>query len=124
MSTLVIDASNQLEHAGGFVGTGGFYVRPMTLRAGMSHAGHKHHIDHVGNLVSGHARVHWEDPRTGEAGVIDARVPCKLHIVAGRTHRIEAVTDVQWECWFAQAEADRIYGAGNDVPYYFEVTHG
>jgi hypothetical protein len=124
MNTLVIDESNQLEHSGGFVGTGGFYVRPMHLIAGTEHPGHAHYIPHVWNLLRGHARVHWCKRKTCQWGLIDARVPCKIHIPAEQEHCIEAVTDVDCECWFAQAEADRIYGVGNDVPYYFEVTHG
>lgn len=102
-----IDAENAQDHQGGFVGTGGFYIRPFFHKKGDDYQGHAHHIDHVGNLVSGQVRVHWQE---GDAsGVIEMMVPAKIHMPAGRHHRLEIIEDAQWECWFAKAEADRIY---------------
>lgn len=122
MPDLIIDESNEALHQGGFVGTGGFYIRPFSLKAGASWPTHAHYIPHAGNLVSGQARVHWEDP-SGETGVIEMRVPCKIHMPAERTHRIEAITDVRWECWFSQSEADGIYGDATQVDWTLEKPH-
>lgn len=123
--TLTIDESNQLIYSGGFVGTGGFYIRPFAIKAGTRKHGHEHWIDHVGNLVSGHARVHWRDPKTGDSGVIDMQVPAKIEIKAERWHEIEAVTDCVWECWFSKAEADRVYGDATQADWIMEKpAHG
>lgn len=115
-----IDSTNADEHQGGFVGIGGFYVRPMEFKQGQRHDGHEHYIDHVGNLVRGSVNVHWKDMATGEAGVIEMRVPSKIHMPAGRWHRLEFLEDTLWECWFAQAEADRIYGTDAQVKWHLE----
>lgn len=115
-----IDQTNADQHQGGFIGTGGFYIRPMTFKAGDLHHGHDHYIDHVGNLVSGQVRVHWKD-KNGDSGVIEMLVPSKIHMPAGRFHRLEFLTDGIWECWFAQAEADRLYGPDAKVKWHLEV---
>lgn len=104
----VIDATNAVENQGGFVGLGGFYVRQFMHKKGSNYIGHAHHIDHVGNLLSGQVRVHWRDP-DGAKGVIDMLVPSKIHMPKDRWHQIECMTDeASWECWFAQAEDDRL----------------
>ena len=90
---------------------GGFYVRRMWHRKSERRdEGHKHFIDHVGNLVCGKVRVHWSVPETGECGVIEMLQPGKINVLAGRHHRVEVIEDAFWECWFSKAEADRIYG--------------
>lgn len=114
-----IDQSNAEDHQGGFVGMGGFYIRPFQHRAGEVYLGHSHYIDHVGNLVSGAVRVHWKDP-DGSEGVIEMLVPSKIHMPAGRHHRIEPLVDSVWECWFSKAEADRIYCEDSQVNWTLE----
>lgn len=105
---LVIDASNADLYQGGFLGDGGFYVRPMILKKGTKHKGHSHEIDHVGNLVSGSARVRWRREDGSAEGVTDVLVPAKMTIRADTWHEIEALEDSVWECWFARAEADSL----------------
>jgi hypothetical protein len=80
-----------------------------------------HYIDHVGNLLSGQVRVHWKDP-DGTTGVIEMLRPCKINMPAGRHHRLEILEDTKWECWFAKAEADRIYGDESTVRWTLEKT--
>lgn len=105
---LTINEQNADLHQGGFIGIGGFYVRPFEHKKGADYQGHAHHIDHVGNLLDGQVRVHWRDP-DGTAGVIEMLVPSKIHMPKDRWHRIECLTDTaRWECWFAKAEADRM----------------
>lgn len=116
---LTIDESNADVHRGGFVGTGGFYIRPFHHAKGAQYQGHSHYIDHVGNLVSGKVRVHWSEG--DESGVIDMLVPCKIHMPAGRHHRLEIIEDAVWECWFAQAEADKIYGDDTKIDWNLEA---
>lgn len=116
---LTIDQSNAEDHRGGFVGAGGFYIRPFSHKKGVDYVGHSHFIDHVGNLLSGQVRVHWKDP-DGTAGVTEMLVPCKIHMPAERHHRLEILEDAEWECWFAQAEADRVYGADSKVKWNLE----
>lgn len=104
---LTIDDSNAHEHQGGWIGIGGFYVRAFEHKVGEPYQGHEHYIDHVGNLLSGKARVYWRD-RDGTEGVIEMLVPSKIHMPKDRWHRIEAIEDTRWECWFSKAEADRL----------------
>lgn len=121
MDTKTIDAMNADLHQGGFIGMGGFYVRPFTHKKGEVYQGHAHYIDHVGNLVSGAVRVHWRDP-DGTEGIVEMLVPSKIHMPAGRHHRIEPLEDSRWECWFAKAEADRIYGDDAQVRWTLEAN--
>lgn len=120
MERLTINEANAEDHRGGFVGTGGFYIRPFEHKAGTEYVGHSHYIDHVGNLVSGKVRVHWSEGE--QSGVIDMLVPSKIHMPAGRFHRIEVIEDALWECWFAKAEADRIYGDAATVDWTLEAA--
>lgn len=106
MTKHTIDKSNADLHQGGFVGDGGFYVRPMTLSKGSVHKGHSHYIDHVGNLVSGAVRVHWRREDGSAEGVTDVLVPAKILVRADTWHQIEALENSVWECWFSRAEAD------------------
>jgi hypothetical protein len=116
-----IDETNADLHQGGFVGEGGFYVRRWTGHRGQVCKGHAHWIDHVGNLVSGQVRIRWRNPDTGEEGIVEMLVPSKICVRAERWHQIEALTDgVIWECWFAAAEADRVYGSRDAVPWHLE----
>lgn len=117
---LVIDATNVADHRGGWMGDGGFYVRPMRKRAGEIHPGHDHYIPHLGCLISGKAIVRWKDP-DGSNGVIEMReAPCKIHMPANRHHEIEFLEDSEWECMFAKAEADRIYGESVNFDWTME----
>lgn len=99
---------------------GGFYVRRFEHQPQAPHRGHVHNIDHVGNLVSGHVVVHWVEGK--EYGTIDMQAPCKIHMPKGRHHTIEAVVPSIWECWFSEAEADRVYGTGATKNNYMLET--
>lgn len=115
-----IDESNADLHQGGFVG--GFYIRPMRLiNAGECHDGHEHYIDHPMNLIRGSVRIEWRKQATGESGVLDVLVPCKVLIRADTWHKITALEDdTFWECWFSEGEAEKVYGDKNAVPWHME----
>lgn len=122
---LVVDASNVDLFRGGFLGFGGFYVRPFSLRAGERKPGHEHYISHLGLLLSGQARVHWRSPDGSKRGVVEFRVPwAAMHVRADCWHEIEAITDVEWACVFAKTEADRIYGDAAKVQWILEKDRG
>jgi hypothetical protein len=42
-------------------------------------------------------------------------VPSKIHMPAERWHELEFISDCVWECWFAKAEADRLYGHDPEI---------
>jgi cupin superfamily acireductone dioxygenase involved in methionine salvage len=85
---------------------GGFYIRITAFTRGDVHQGHYHHIDHVGVLVSGQVVLHWHD-EDGTRGTIEMTAPAKVHMPARRRHQITFLTDGVWECWFAEAEAEK-----------------
>lgn len=116
----VIDSSNADLHQGGFIGDGGFYVRQATLPKGSISIGHSHWIDHIGLLVSGAVRIKWKREDGSAEGMIDILVPAKVAIRADTWHEVEALEDSEWECWFAAAEADRVYGSRDAVPWHVE----
>lgn len=122
---LVVDESNADLFRGGFLGLGGFYVRPFRLRAGQRKPGHEHHINHLGLLLSGQARVHWRAPDGSKSGMVEFRHPwAAMHIRADYWHEIEAITDVEWACVFSKAEADRTYGDAATIDWTMEKEHG
>jgi quercetin dioxygenase-like cupin family protein len=130
MRQLIIDRSNADLYRGGFASDGtyltpdsAFMVRPIDLAAGQRHKGHAHYIDHVGNLVSGQARVHWRREDGSDEGVIEMLVPAKVLIRADTWHEIEAVTDCVWECWFAAASAAQL-DPESRARWYLEKPHG
>ena len=124
-SLLIVDGSNIDLFRGGFLGAGGFYVRPFALKAGQRKPGHEHHINHLGLLLSGQARIHWRTPDGSESGTVEIRTPwAAMHIRADYWHEIEAVTNVEWACVFAKAEADRVYGDAAQVDWTMEREHG
>lgn len=132
--SITIDASNAHHWSGGFgdsawapeqrgmfVADGAFYIRQMLWPKGENHDGHSHWIDHVGNLVSGAAIVRWRDEADASlCGEYHMLVPSKIPVLANRWHHIEFLEDSVWECWFAKAEADRIYGDAALVPWHLE----
>lgn len=121
----VIDAANADLARGGFLGRGGFYVRPFRLIAGQRKPGHEHYINHLGLHLSGVARIHWRTPDGKQSGVVESRHPwATFHIRADHWHEIEAVTDVEWCCVFAKAEADRVYGDAAQIDWTLEKEHG
>lgn len=122
MPLVVIDASNAEQHAGGFLGNGGFYTREIVTLKGYPHRGHSHWIDHVHNHLRGCKRVVWHhETNLEDAGEYLLLVPCKIEIRANYWHTFEAVDgDAVGECWFSKAEADRVYGVGADVPWHLE----
>lgn len=124
-SLLIVDETNADLFRGGFLGLGGFYVRPFFLKAGERKPGHEHHINHLGLLLSGQARVHWRSPDGKEAGTVEFRQAwAAMNIRADYWHEIEAVTDVEWACIFAKSEADRIYGDAATVDWTLEKANG
>lgn len=117
MMQLTIDASNAADHQGGFLGDGGFYVRPIEMRAGAVHKGHSHYIDHIGELVRGKVRIRWRREDGSAEGVVDVLVPALLTIRKDTWHSIEALEPSYWRCWFARAEADTDEARGS---FYLE----
>jgi quercetin dioxygenase-like cupin family protein len=79
---------------------GGVYAREQTLRRGQEVEKHVHDYDHLSYLVHGTALVEVG----GEWQVLHS--PCMLEIKAGKTHRIEALTDITWLCIHSEAIAD------------------
>lgn len=123
--SLVVDESNADLFRGGFLGFGGFYIRPFRLQAGERKQGHAHYINHLGMLLSGRARVHWRKPDGSESGIVELRSSwAALHIRADYWHEIEALTDIEWACIFSKAEADRIYGDAARVDWIMERDSG
>jgi len=124
-SLLVVDEANIDLFRGGFLGRGGYYVRPFSLKAGQRKPGHAHYINHLGLLLSGQVRIHWRKPDGSEAGTVEIRTPwAAMHIRADYWHEIEAITDVEWACIFSKAEADRVYGDAAQVDWIMEREHG
>ena len=126
VSRLVIDHDNAEQYQGGFARDdtplapeGAFFIRPIALKTGEQHAGHSHHIDHVGNLVSGQARIKWRREGGSGEGEIVLLVPSKILIRADTWHEITALTDAQWECWFSRDAADKLSDFER-TNYYFE----
>lgn len=120
---LIVDDTNIDLFRGGFLGLGGFYVRPFKLKAGERKKGHEHYINHLGFLLSGQARIHWKSP-DGKFGTVEIRVPwAAMHIRADYWHEIEAITDVEWACVFSKTEADKVYGEAASVDWIME-KHG
>jgi hypothetical protein len=118
-SIQTIDANNLHIHIGGFVNFGGFYIRPMgPYEKGAVNQGHEHQIDHCMHLVKGSVSVSWRAPN-GETGIVEVLEPrAKLSIRKDYWHEITALEDkTEWECWFAKAEADRVYGDANAVDW-------
>lgn len=131
MKRFVIDAENQSQFAGGFARDetphapdAAFFIRPFTLKAGESHKGHSHFIDHVGNLLSGQAEIRWRREDGSDEGVIEMRVPAKILIRADTWHEIVAITDVSWECWFARADAEKLSDEQGRHQWALEKPHG
>lgn len=126
----IIDTNNADQYQGGFCRDGTphapelFLVRPINLPAGKSHAGHAHYIDHVGNLLEGQARIEWRREDGSDEGVIDMLVPSKVLIRADTWHRITALTDMRWECWFARSEAEKLTEAEGRNQWYLEKNNG
>lgn len=105
MTPAQIDEKNADIHQSGFIGT--FFIRPMPVcNSGEHYQGHEHYIDHLMNLVRGSVRIEWERKATGESGIVEALVPCRLLIKKDCWHKITALSDdTFWECWFSEAEA-------------------
>ena len=122
---MVVDESNADLFRGGFLGRGGFYVRPFRLKAGERKPGHEHEINHLGLLLSGQARVHWRTPDGSQSGTVEFRTPwAAMHVRADYWHEIEAITDVEWACLFSKAEADRVLGDAAAVEWTMEKARG
>jgi quercetin dioxygenase-like cupin family protein len=79
---------------------GGVYVREQTLAAGKEVEKHVHTYDHLSYLAQGRALVEID----GVLGIVQG--PAMLEVKAGKTHRIQAITDLTWLCIHAEAIAD------------------
>jgi hypothetical protein len=119
-----IDASNADEWRYGLVG-GGFYVRAMIVRYGQAHQGHWHWVDHIANVTKPPLRITCRDLDTGEEKVFEVFEPAKIPVLARWVHSFEALSPdgAEWECWFAEAEADKEY-PGQQVPWTMERDDG
>jgi quercetin dioxygenase-like cupin family protein len=78
----------------------GVYVREMQLQAGHQVATHKHVYDHFGLLGAGSVIVEVDGNMAVHHG------PCVIEIAAGKSHRIQALTDITWFCIHATDVAD------------------
>lgn len=114
---IIIDESNRDIHAGGFIGS--FYIRQMgPFKENEIVQGHDHKIDHVTNFVRGKARIEWENKNTGETGIVELHVPCKILIKREVWHKFTPLEDdTYWECWFSEAEAEKVYGDSDKVSW-------
>lgn len=79
---------------------GGVYVREQTLAAGKEVEKHVHDYDHLSYLVRGRAMVEIGD----ELLIMDG--PRAIEVKAGKTHHIQAITDIVWLCIHAESVAD------------------
>lgn len=117
-----IDRTNADLHQDGFIG--GFYIRSMGLKkCGDIHEGHEHLIDHVTNIKKGHVLIEWTSKTAN--GTVLISTPCKILIRANANHKFIAMTDdVEWECWFSEAEAEKVYGGMVPVNWFEEKNDG
>lgn len=76
------------------------YAKQMHLPAGHQVATHKHRFDHLSVLARGTAVVEVAGMATTYHG------PTGITILAGRAHRITALTDIDWFCIHATEETD------------------
>lgn len=78
-------------------------IRELFLpKAGDSHRGHRHKIDHVTALVKGSVMV-----TIGDRPAYRADAPAKIFIDKDVMHRFEALSDgVEYWCIFATNDAD------------------
>jgi quercetin dioxygenase-like cupin family protein len=79
---------------------GGVYAREQTLKATEEVQKHVHDYDHLSYLASGTALLEID----GELTVLHG--PCMLEVKAGKSHRIQALTNLTWLCIHAEAVAD------------------
>lgn len=72
----------------------------MRFAAGEAMGKHVHQHDHQSVLAVGHARL------TVDGVASDIHAPMLVTITAGKTHVLEAVTDVVWFCTHQTDETD------------------
>jgi quercetin dioxygenase-like cupin family protein len=83
-----------------FHNVGGVIVREEKLEAGQEVQKHVHDYDHLSYLATGRALVEID----GVLGIVQG--PAPLEVKAGKTHRIQAITDITWLCIHSEAIAD------------------
>lgn len=81
---------------------GGVYAREQTLEAGQEVEKHMHDYDHLSYLGAGRAMIEVD----GDLAIVQG--PCMIEVKAGKTHRIQAITDITWLCIHAESVADPI----------------
>lgn len=98
---------NQIENALITVGgdvvhhfCGGVYAKETHIPAGTTLGQHAHAFDHMSILASGKALV------TIGQQIVPLHAPCALRVEAGKTHSVEAVTDVVWFCIWPENAPD------------------
>lgn len=83
---------------------GGIYAKQTTIPAGLVLSQHKHTHDHLSLLTHGSVIVAVDGITTKHTATPGA--PVVLTIPAGKTHKVEALTDVVWFCIHATDETD------------------
>lgn len=79
---------------------GGVYAKETLIPAGTTLAQHVHKHDHLSILARGYALVTVDGKST------ELRGPACLTIAAGKSHEVQALTDVAWYCVHATEETD------------------
>lgn len=123
--TLEVDERNIDLFRGGFVGLGGFYIRSFELSAGECGPDHLHKINHLWILFEGQADIEWRSKDGSKFGTVSVRTPwAAFHVRADYHHRVIARTNIKMACFFAKAEADRVYGEGVMHDWMLAEEHG
>jgi quercetin dioxygenase-like cupin family protein len=83
---------------------GGIYAKKTTIPSGVVLDQHKHNFDHLSILSKGRVKV------TVDGVSKEAKAGDYLEIVAGKSHKVEAITDTVWFCIHATdcIDADEI----------------
>jgi mannose-6-phosphate isomerase-like protein (cupin superfamily) len=68
------------------------YAKETIIPAGVWLAQHEHEYSHLSVLAQGLARVYVDGACTEHKGPVCMLIP------AGKSHRVEAITDVVWYC--------------------------
>lgn len=76
---------------------GNVYAKEVRIKAGKKLVGHKHLYDHLSILASGSVLVDVDGVTFSYVG------PASVHIAAGKTHTVAAVSDALWYCIHAVA---------------------
>lgn len=83
---------------------GGIYAKKTMIPAGVVLSQHEHNFDHLSILSKGRVRVTVDNVSK------EAKAGDYLEIVAGKSHKVEALSDTVWFCIHATdcVDADEI----------------